>query len=245
MSSKITNIAGAVLVFVASLRSYQDISDYWWWAATAIGFLSIVNFISLQRISRDRHDLLLLLLPSLFLLGLFGTIGAISFAGTKLFVAVFAVFLLYFYQQHFPKAVPVFIEEIFTLSAAFLVFNFLWSVNFFFTPPWWGMIGLVFVFGFLLFWQAFYKIGKPGNEALLQGLLCGLLAAESAWAILFLPVHFLTASVVSFMVFYVIYVLSSFYFAGRLTSKKIYFQLGLVALLLVLSLVSSPWQPIR
>src|SRR3989344_2900687 len=69
-----------------------------------------------------------------------------------------------------------------------------------------------------------------------------LLVVETAWAILFMPVYFLTAAVVSFSAFYLMYVLSSLYFADRLTGKKVYFHTGLVLLFLLLSFIIIPWK---
>ena len=198
----------------------------------------------LRRTTRNLADLLWLLLPFLYLVGIFGTVAATS-TGIGLFFAIFASYLFYFYHNHFPSPIPLYIEQTFTLYGAFLLSVFLWSLNFVFTPPWWVVSLLMFAGFFPLFLQAFYKMARSAGEAGFDAFVAALLMVEISWAVLFWPVHFFTAAVVSFGAFYLLYLISMQYFKNRLNRRKIYFQVSLISIVVLITLMSSSWQPIK
>lgn len=194
---------------------------------------------------RSRRDYFLLILPVLFLAGLFGTVAAVSSVVLRLVIAGAASGLLFIYTMVFPKTPPWNLEESFAMAAAALGLVSLWAWNFFFLPPWYLFLFGGSVAGFLLIWQAARKFGQPSVPATVAGLVGAIILLESMWAALFWPTHFLTAAAASFTVFYLIYVLSSLYYSDRLTKKQVYFQTASAAFVMVLIILSSPWQPLR
>lgn len=216
----------------------------WFYVASVVSAAVILFlfFRALSRVGPLPASRAHLILPIMFLIGMYGTLAAGPLVGT--FFAVLASYLIYYYYRFFPKTIPVFVEQTTTLFAAFLTAVFLWSLNYFFTPPWWTMVSLASVGFFILFWQTFYKICEPQKVAL--GAVVGtLIMAEIFWAMLFWPVHFFTSAVVSFAVFFLVYVLSDLYFHGRLSRRMIYFQVSLISVVVLITLVSSSWQPIN
>ena len=171
--------------------------------------------------------------------------AATSFWVAKLIMAVFALGVFFLHQISFPRKPLHFIEEIFTLLAAFFALYVLWAWVFFFTPLWWVVILLTMVIFFPIFFQAFYKMGNVSRLALLNTLVATLIIGETTWAILFTPVYFLTASVMIFSVFYLIYMLGNLHYEGRLNKKKLIFQTSLILTVFILTLLSSPWQPTK
>ncbi|MDP3993713.1 MAG: hypothetical protein U1C57_00155 [Candidatus Doudnabacteria bacterium] len=234
----------AAIVFVASLPLYENLNQFIW-AGAGVTFLFIfVNLVLIRKTARTETDYLPLILPTIYLVGFFGTVASLSSLGMRLFLALGAVFLFYVYQIYFPTVPPLLVEETVSLAAGFMALLTVWSVNFFFTPAWWLLSSLTLIVFFPMFFQAFYKMGRAGLDCILLSLIASLIMVETAWAILFMPVYFLTAAVVNFSAFYLIYVLSGMYFAGRLTAKKVYFQTGLILLFLLISFISSPWKPL-
>lgn len=213
-----------------------------WFFVAAIVSAAVILFLFFRALpAPPAASRVRLILPFVFLIGVFGTAAASPLAGT--FFAVLGSYLIYYYYRFFPKAVPVFVEQTVGLYAAFLFAVFLWSLNYFFTLPWWIMVSLAGAGFLVLFWQAFYKMSESPAPAL--GTMVGtLVMAEIFWAMLFWPVHFFTSAVVSFAVFYLVYMLSSLHFARRLSRRKIYFQVSFISVVVLITLLSSSWQPI-
>ena len=222
----------------------QRFGSFYFAAALTAVIILISKLRMLRRTTKNPWDLLWLVMPMLFLVGIFGTVAATSLS-LGIFFAIFASYLFYFYYRHFPSPIPLYIEQTFTLYGAFLLSVFLWSLNFFFTPPWW-ITSLLMLAGFFpLFLQAFYKMARQIREAVFDALVASLLMVEISWTVLFWPVHFFTAAVISFAIFYLLYMLSIQYFKGRLNRRKIYFQLSLISIVVFVTLISSSWQPIK
>lgn len=251
VKSRLTNyislVPSALILITALLGNRsgaQRLGSYYIGAALSFAVIIFSELRLLRRRTRSRADFLWLVMPGLFLLGIFGTVAATQ-AGIGIFFAILASYLFYFYHRHFPSPIPLYIEQVFTLYGAFLLSIFLWSFNYFFTPAWWITTLLMFGGFFLLFLQAFYKMARPPGEAVFDALVMALLMVEVSWAVLFWPVHFFTAAVISFAVFYLAYMLGVQYFKGRLNRRKIYFQTSLISIVVLITLISSSWQPIK
>ena len=134
---KIINFILALVILGVTLGNYDSLSSFVVVALAAAVLVLVIDFLAVRRVSSTRVDYLLLVLPGLFLIGLFAAISATSALGTKLLVAVLALDVFYIHQSYFPKKPPAFIEETFTLTTSFLLLYGLWAINFFLTPAWW------------------------------------------------------------------------------------------------------------
>lgn len=177
---------------------------------------------------------------SLFLLGFFGTFAGVSSLAVKLFLVIAAAALFYARARSSKGKV----WDVFILASGFLIFTLIWSLNFFFTPNLPVVLILTFILGLALFWDAFYAAGRAGTESLVLAMLCSLILTEVAWALQFLPVHYLTSAAVMFAVFYGIFMTSVLKWQGILSRKKVYFQSSIVVFILLVSLLSSAWRPL-
>jgi len=221
-------------------KSEGDLKNYLIFVLVSLVVILLANYFWLRR---NERRAVFLLLPALFSLGAFGILATVSGLGFKVIIALALALLFYFYQLRYPVSHSTSLEEVFNLVTALVLLVFLWALSFFFNLSWWGLLMITFILFFLLFWQAFYKIGKQSTELSLWTLLSAILVVEVSWAVLYLPVHFLTSSVVVFSAFYLIYMFSRLYQKDKLSRDKIYFQLGLMGIVLLLSLVSSRWTP--
>ncbi len=230
---KILNFVLAAVILAVSVGRLK-LSTFAWLAASFI-FLSI--FINTIVGKRKRN-----VLSILFLVGYFGTIASISSFAIKLFVAIAAAFFFYLHETYDLKRRFLF-EDFFELSSGFLLLTFVWSFSYFFSPHWWVVMILTFVFFSVFAFQMFLRWGVLAADAFLWALISALLMVEVSWTVLHLPVHFLTASVASFGVFYLLYQISLLYFTGTIAKNKIYFHAILITVAVILSLISSPWRP--
>ncbi|MBI4050276.1 MAG: hypothetical protein HY398_02400 [Candidatus Doudnabacteria bacterium] len=216
---KITSGVLAAYLFSVSLWGFEDFRYYLLAAAIALAAVAFSNR------KRGRQ----MILPLLLVIGYFGSLAAISWLPGKILLGLLVAMLYYLYRLA-PAA-----DEPATLATGFLLLWFIWSWHFFFPLAWYNLLLLIFASFFLLYTAIFHD--------LLVSLVAALAMVEVAWAEAYWPVHFLTAAVMSFAVFYAISVGSREYFSGRLTRKKLYFQAGLILIVLTLTLFSSPWLP--
>jgi len=230
-------------IFVASLLPAQEASDFATYVIFSILSALAVFGINYLLLRRSGKAVIFLILPTLFMVGTLGAMATISSMVLKITLGVVTAILFYLYESYFPDRHPAFFEEMFSLVVAFLVLVFLWGLYFFFGLAWWGLLVISGIIFALLFLQAFYKMNRRGQDLTLMTLLAVILLLEISWTQFYLPVHFLTASVVGFAVFYLIYTLSRLHFLGKLSRDKVYFQVGMIAILVALSLFSSPWGP--
>lgn len=241
---RIINSVLAILIFGVAVTAYQDPKNYLLWGGILAVAVSIANLGGTKRNTQARFSGFFAILPAVYVLGLFGTIAATSALGTKMFLAIAGAVLFLFYEWDFPKKPLLSFEEIYTLSAAFLVLTALWAGSFFLHLPWWAVMLAAFVIFYLLFWQGFHKMNILKSDTILWALISALIMAEIVWAISFWPVYFLTAAAVSFAGFYLVYILSDLHFKGALSAKQVYFQIAIILVVLLFSLLSSSWQPL-
>lgn len=218
--ARLVNILLSSSTVAASFINFTRLRDYLAASGVVIALAVAANF--------PRRNFL----PALFLVGFWGTMAATSSLGVKLFLAIVSGVLFYFYTRSNRQ-----LSEVFILTTALLILTTIWAVNFFFTPAWYVSTLVLAVLMFLVFREIIPN--------LIFALIGTLALVEVFWAVLFLPVHFLTAAVIVFAGFYLLYMLTSLFFSGQLTRPKIYFHTGLTVTLLVLSLLTSAWQPLQ
>ena len=137
----------------------------------------------------------------------------------------------------------VFSENIFFLST-FGIFLGIWAINFFFTPAWWIIMALVFVFSAILFWIGIFNTHAESKEKLTYALLLALGLTEISWALLFWPLHFLSMTIVIAIIFYLAWTMTRLHFLGLLNKKKIAYHSGFSILILIITLSTSVWLPL-
>lgn len=231
--SKRSKLLPPGLILITVLLSY--VNDKLFYGAAVISTLLtlFLFFLSFRRSTPPRPKYHLLL-PLAFLLGLFGTVAAAPRVGTVF--AILGSFLLYQFYRFSARTVPLNVERTFSLFTAFLFSVFVWSVNYYFTPEWWTIV--------ILAASGFFAIFLFKQQPL--GVWVGtLIMSEVVWALLFWPVHFFTAGTAAFGVFYLCYLLADLHFHRKLSRRMVYFQVSLISFVVLITLVSSSWQPIN
>lgn len=226
---KFLSIILVILLFGAGLLSYKNPFIF---APTALAiavFVTTVNFYSQNRS----------ILPGFFVLGYLGVMATISSLFIKLTLGLLAAGVFYYYHLNLPKKQAFLDEEFFIMATAMLLLSALWGLNFFFTPPWWAVSVLTFIFFMPIFREAFSLLGVPTPA--LWALLNVLILVEVTAALLYWPVNVLTATVMVFAVFYLQYVFSALYYMRKLTKKRIYFHSGLISFVVSVTLLTSKW----
>ena len=135
-----------------------------------------------------------------------------------------------------------FLQNIFLLTVFALYFALL-GFQFYFNLRIWSIIPIVFVITYLLSVQGFAGFSLPSKRYF--HLLIAMIAAEVTWALSFWPTHYFVNAVILFCFFYVLWLFSFSAFFGKLTRQKVYWQLTLIALVLILTLTTAAWKPLR
>ena len=241
---RLVSIFFTAFVFGLSFREHGDLGEFALWTGALVGVVCIANwFVSKSAKLADR--IYNAGLPVLYLAGYFGALAAVSAPAAKIVVAALGSSVFYLIELFLLEPHPRAVREIAVLSTAFLLQVTLWATSFFFVQPWWVLMSAVFFVSTGLYFLVFFSGGLPHRRAFLWALVCAFIQVEAAWAVFFWPVHFLTAAVVNFSFFYGIFVVTAMYFEGPINRRSLYFQMGLILIVLVVSLLSSPWSPIE
>ena len=171
--------------------------------------------------------------------------SAIGFTGFALFLPnanylhayfLLASFLMYFVLRYgSKKAFPnwnwtVSFFVLFTLLATILGWRFHLFI------PVMLVLSLVFVSFTLMSLQSLARIVPHSSESWLLALVIGFVLTQVAWALLFMPLHFLVSAGVLVALYYVIFHLLSLSYEKKLTKQDIveYIVLGAISLFVLL-----------
>ena len=91
---KSIRIVLAVSLFAASLPLYESLNQFIWAGAGVTLLFILVNFLLIRKTARAGTDYLPLILPTLYLVGFFGTVASVSSLGLRLLLSLGAVFLI-------------------------------------------------------------------------------------------------------------------------------------------------------
>lgn len=182
-----------------------------------------------------------LLLPTIYLLGVASVFAVIADPNFRIVFLVAACLLFYVLEMKLGHE-SHFLQNMFLLSA-FGLYLGLFAAQFYFNLKAWWFVPLVFLATYLLSVQGFAGFSLPAKRYFY--LMHALVISEAAWGLIFWPTYFFVDSVVLFCIFYLLWLFSFSAFFGRLTRQKIYWQLTLVAIVLLLTLSTAAWRPLR
>ncbi|MCL5435977.1 MAG: hypothetical protein M1275_02760 [Patescibacteria group bacterium] len=172
--------------------------------------------------------------------------GFMALASGAFWRVVFALLLAFgFWRLHWelqPFGYSHVLDNLFFISV-FGIYLSVWAANFYFTPAWWLVMCAVFVCSWLFFWTGLHSAEAPFRSKILYCLLLAFVLTELAWAMLFLPVHFLPAAIVFSVVFYCLWMLSRFHLQKNLSREKIIFYTAFGAAVVIVTLIATAWTP--
>jgi hypothetical protein len=137
-------------------------------------------------------------------------------------------------ESHFLQ--NVYLLTVFALYLAMSGFQFYLNLKV------WTIIPISFILTYLLSIQGFAGFSLPSKRYF--HLLIAIVCTEIVWALSFWPTHFFVNAVILFCVFYILWLFSFSAFFGKLTRQKVYWQLTLVAIVLILTLTTAAWRPL-
>lgn len=101
---------------------------------------------------------------------------------------------------------------------------------------------IVFGFDLVLCLATYAFIPQSPKVRLLSSLVVALLATEFYTVTLFLPFHYTVLGFLSFLAFYVLWLLTYYWQFGVLTKRRVQFYLATAMLLAFLVLLATPWR---
>lgn len=234
MFNKISSLTLSILLFLVFLGSASNLSVF----LVSLAILIIATFV----INVKRVGFLIshLALPTFYLLSAGIIFSIITSSTLRLIFLFIAAFLFLLIEIQLGKE-SHFLQNIYLLSA-FSIFIGIFSAQFYFNFSiyWIGLIS--FVSSYFLIVQGFAGILLPLKKyfSFVIALVCGQLALGLAlW-----PTYFLVNAIVLFCAFYLLWLFAVSVFFGKLSRKKIYWQLALVILVLAITLSSAAWKPL-
>jgi hypothetical protein len=170
--------------------------------------------------------LLLLIIPNVFLKGIFLLAIVLVIASVEMFLGNFAENVL--------------LNE--TLIIVFAFFLSMFALREYF-PRFqiWGVVGTFF--SAFLATRCFYEfVPKPNQVKFLSATAIALFCSEIFWAMTLLPFHYSALAVILFNIFYFSVILNYYAFFQTLNIKKIYFHLALLVFTSAVILLFTPWK---
>lgn len=232
--------------YIAAVWAQSDTLDanLFWLALLAI-FAVGINFLVYRRVIRRWADVTFFLLPALWIVGSSAAVLLVSTpAQSAIFGVLGAAVLVRLQLELAPQKSSPFLDGVFLLSAAG-IYAAIWAADYYFSPGWWLAMVAGFVATLILLWYGFLPAPSPARERFFFSIAISALMAEVFWALLYLPVHFLSLTAISATIFYALWLLSLFYLSGSLKRPIVVFHLVFAGALLILVLATARWLPTR
>jgi len=204
----------------------------------SLGLLAVaVLAVNIKRVGLSWPHLLL---PLLYLVGLASIFSVISSSGGRVVFLLAATIVFYFVEIQLGRE-SHFLQNVYLFSVFAWILG-IFAIDFYFALQTAWTVLLVFVVSYLLIAHGFAGFSLPAKRRF--SFLIALTCAELAWGLSLWPTHYVVNAVVLFSGFYLLWVFSFSAFFGKLSIKKIYLQLTLVAIVLLAVLTTTAWRPL-
>jgi len=235
MFTRISSITLAILLFLVLFGAQSNLYIL---AASTIVLIFATLAINFKRLNFTWPHLML---PSIYLLGIGGVFATIPNYKMRLIFLILASLTFYFLELKLGRE-SHFLQNIYLLSV-FALYVSLFALQFYFNLSAWWILPLAFLLTYFLAVQGFAGFSLPAKKYFY--FLMALICSEAALGLAFWPTHFFVDSVVLFTIFYLLWLFAFSAFFGRLSLQKIYLQLTLITFVLVLTLSTAAWRPLR
>jgi hypothetical protein len=237
MFNKISSLVLAVAMFMVFLGSVRSVNDFYIFLASLAVLLVVVTIINIKRLGFSWPHILL---PVIYIIGVGCIFVVITSPTLRTVFLVAASAVLYGVETHLGRE-SHFLQNAYLFSV-FSWFLGLFAVKFYLHLPTAWTVLAAFGISYLLIIQGFAGFSLPAKKYF--NFLIALVCAQVAWGLLFWPTHYLVNGVVLFSVFYLLWIFSFSAFFGKLSVKKIYWQLTLVIFVLLVTLATAAWEPL-
>lgn len=234
MFKRISSVTLSILMFVLILGT--QVHFYFFLASLAFLILAslAVNF---KRLNFTWPHLLL---PIIYIIGVGSLYGIIGSFTIRLIFLIIASLTFYFLEMWLGRE-SHFLQNIFLLSV-FAWYCGIFGVQFYLRLPGILFVIIIFLMTYLFALQGFAGFNQPSKKYF--NILLSLLCAEGAAGLLLWPTHFFIDAVVLFCLFYIIWLFSFSAFFGKLSRPKVYWQIGLIIIVLAVVLSTTAWKPL-
>jgi hypothetical protein len=237
MFNRISSLVLAIAMFMVFMGSVRSNNELYILLISMAILLAAVTAINVKRIGFSWPHLLL---PLIYIIGVGCIFIVISVDWFRTAFLVGTSLVLLGLELQLGKE-SHYLQNVYLFSV-FAWFVGLFAIEFTFDIPaiWTVIVG--FLISYLLIVQGFAGFSLPAKKYF--NFLVALVCAQVIWGLLFWPTHYLTSAIVLFMIFYLLWIFSFSAFFGKLSIKKIYWQLALAAFVLGLILATAAWQPL-
>lgn len=235
MFNKISPIILGILLFLVLVGSDRNI---WAFLASLLILILVALYVNYRRFGVNWSHLLL---PLFFLMGI-GMVGAIMpSTATKIVFTASAVISFVSLELHLGRESHL-LQNLYLLSV-FMIYLGLFAARFYFVDvSFWWILAILGIFTYFLILQGFAGVSLPSKKYFC--LIITLAVTEAALGLMLWPTHYLVNAVVLFLFFYLLWLFAFSAFFGKLSAKKIAWQLTLVGIALIVTFSTTAWQPV-
>ncbi|MBI2607508.1 MAG: hypothetical protein HYW51_01660 [Candidatus Doudnabacteria bacterium] len=234
MTKHLSAISLSLLLLFALSGSTGSISLL---AVFVLGLILITYLVNFFRLGFTWPHLLL---PTFFLLAVGFVFTIITTPTLRLIFLLVAAALFYFLEtklgreSHYLQGLYLF--SIFGIYAGLFALRFYLNLNV------WLLLLLIILATYFFSIQGFAGFDLSSKRNFI--FIIVLVIAQSGLGLTLWPTHFLINAAVLFTFFYLLWIFAVSAFLGKLTMKKIFWQIGLVSVFLLIILSSAAWRPL-
>lgn len=237
MFNKISSLVLAISMFVVFLASARSVNNFSIFLASLALLIVVVSVINIKRLGLSLPHILL---PIIYIVGVGSIFIVITSPSIRSIFLFCASVVLYWVEISLGKE-SHFLQNVYLFSV-FSWFLGLFAVDFYLHIPTGWTVLAGFLISYLLIIQGFAGFSLPAKKYF--NFLIALVCAQGVWGLMFWPTHYLVNGVVLFCLFYLLWIFSFSAFFGKLSVKKIYWQLTLVLFVLIVTLTTAAWNPL-
>jgi hypothetical protein len=154
---------------------------------------------------------------------------------------IFAVAFIYFLEVRvlIPSEQVLFFE---TLVSYFGLSMGIFGNNFYLLPKNFITLLLLGAVTYLISRSSFDYVPQSDQQKNFFSWFLAFCMLEISWALVFLPFHFTVLAVILFNIFYVLWIIIYYYLFHNLSVKKISFHMIFSTILILLTLIATPWK---
>ncbi len=235
MFTKISSLILAILLFLIFLGSAAHLYVF---AASVVVLIFASLAINFKRLNFTWPHLML---PAIYLAAS-GSVFTIIISGTMRILFLLLIAIVFYFLEVKLGRESHFLQNVYLLST-FALYLSMFAFQFYFNVKVWWMVPIAFGLSYLLAIQGFAGFSLPSKKYF--HLLIAIVATEVTWALSFWPTHYFVDAVILFSFFYILWLFSFSAFFGKLTRQKVYWQLTLILIVLVVTLTTAAWRPIK
>ncbi len=149
--------------------------------------------------------------------------------------------LIYFVESRLLVASEqiVFLQALISFFGLSLV---IFALNFYFLPKNTITLVLLLLSAFAVSRASFDYIAVEAGKKNFYSLFIAFAVLELSWGLIFLPFYYSALAIIIFNIFYVLWVVIYHHLFNNLSRQKISFHVVFSAILVILTLVSTPWR---